>query len=307
MQNGEELYWQLLGRGLYTIILEDGGNSSGSLDMSMIGFEQGSLAMQLTELRRPSSSTPFAQVFIYHRLGWGNSPPIDSLRAISAAETADRLHNLLIQNGIKGARILIGHPRYTREFAQRFPAGIMGVVAINNKAQEQSVATEYLTTPEVEPKDGWCCCSGSSNIAETSGISKIPSVPKINPADCEALGKAEQDLETPLFDIPVINVADGSWHEVLKSVSDLVSTLELGYSGRVGSKQRQERIPLIAAAAPDSGTLSPPGIYFSQDSTLLTQAADAQFSDRSSSVMPHSTSSGSGGSDVSSTRSSVTS
>ncbi len=113
--DGHKLHIHCMGEGNPTVILDAGG-----------GLTSSSWAWIQPEIAQ------ITQVCVYDRAGWGWSDP--SPYGYSAVQNAKELHTLLINAGISGPYILVGHSLgglYTRVYVQQFPDEVAGLVQID--------------------------------------------------------------------------------------------------------------------------------------------------------------------------------
>lgn len=91
-----------------------------------------------------------ARVCSYDRAGYGWSDPQPGPR--DSIHIAEELHSLLQQAGISGPIVLMGHSAgglHIREYASKYPAGIVGLVFVDASTPTQmDVLPAALTAPE---------------------------------------------------------------------------------------------------------------------------------------------------------------
>jgi pimeloyl-ACP methyl ester carboxylesterase len=112
---GSQLHIYCVGEGSPTVVL-DAGLGGFSLDWSLV---QPQLA----------GST---RVCAYDRAGYGWSDPSPQSR--TPGQIADELHTLLVNAGIKGPYVLVGHSaggKHVRLFADRHPQDVVGMVLVD--------------------------------------------------------------------------------------------------------------------------------------------------------------------------------
>ena len=118
---GYRLHIHCVGEGSPTVVL-DAGLGGFSLDWSLVQPELAATT----------------RVCAYDRAGYGWSDP--SPHARTASQIADELHTLLVNAGIQGPYVLVGHSaagKHVRLFANRYPQAVVGMVLID--ARHESV------------------------------------------------------------------------------------------------------------------------------------------------------------------------
>jgi len=120
---GYRLHVHCVGEGNPTVVL-DAGLGGFSLDWSLVQPELAATT----------------RVCAYDRAGYGWSDP--SPHARTASQIADELHTLLVNAGIQGPYVLVGHSaagKHVRLFASRYPQAVVGMVLVD--ARHESVDT----------------------------------------------------------------------------------------------------------------------------------------------------------------------
>jgi pimeloyl-ACP methyl ester carboxylesterase len=120
---GYSLHVHCVGEGSPTVVL-DAGLGGFSLDWSLVQPELAATT----------------RVCAYDRAGYGWSDP--SPHARTPSQIADELHTLLVNAGIQGPYVLVGHSaagKDVRLFANRYPQAVVGMVLID--ARHESVDT----------------------------------------------------------------------------------------------------------------------------------------------------------------------
>ncbi|MFZ1116804.1 MAG: alpha/beta hydrolase [Propionibacteriaceae bacterium] len=120
---GYRLHVHCVGEGSPTVVL-DAGLGGFSLDWSLVQPELAATT----------------RVCAYDRAGYGWSDP--SPHARTPSQIADELHTLLVNAGIQGPYVLVGHSaagKDVRLFADRYPQAVVGMVLID--ARHESVDT----------------------------------------------------------------------------------------------------------------------------------------------------------------------
>ena len=120
---GYRLHVHCVGEGSPTVVL-DAGLGGFSLDWSLVQPELAATT----------------RVCAYDRAGYGWSDP--SPHARTPSQIADELHTLLVNAGIQGPYVLVGHSaagKDLRLFANRYPQAVVGMVLID--ARHESVDT----------------------------------------------------------------------------------------------------------------------------------------------------------------------
>ena len=120
---GYRLHVHCVGEGSPTVVL-DAGLGGFSLDWSLVQPELAATT----------------RVCAYDRAGYGWSDP--SPHARTPSQIADELHTLLVNAGIQGPYVLVGHSaagKDVRLFANRYPQAVVGMVLID--ARHESVDT----------------------------------------------------------------------------------------------------------------------------------------------------------------------
>ncbi len=120
---GYRLHVHCVGEGSPTVVL-DAGLGGFSLDWSLVQPELAATT----------------RVCAYDRAGYGWSDPSPKPRTPS--QIADELHTLLVNAGIQGPYVLVGHSaagKHVRLFANRYPQAVVGMVLID--ARHESVDT----------------------------------------------------------------------------------------------------------------------------------------------------------------------
>ena len=120
---GYRLHVHCVGEGNPTVVL-DAGLGGFSLDWSLVQPELAATT----------------RVCAYDRAGYGWSDP--SPHARTPSQIADELHTLLVNAGIQGPYVLVGHSaagKDVRLFADRYPQAVVGMVLID--ARHESVDT----------------------------------------------------------------------------------------------------------------------------------------------------------------------
>ena len=120
---GYRLHVHCVGEGSPTVVL-DAGLGGFSLDWSLVQPELAATT----------------RVCAYDRAGYGWSDP--SPHARTPSQIADELHTLLVNAGIQGPYVLVGHSaagKDVRLFADRYPQVVVGMVLID--ARHESVDT----------------------------------------------------------------------------------------------------------------------------------------------------------------------
>ena len=118
---GYRLHIHCVGEGSPTVVL-DAGLGGFSLDWSLVQPELAATT----------------RVCAYDRAGYGWSDPSPDARTPS--QIADELHTLLVNAGIQGPYVLVGHSaagKHVRLFANRYPQAVVGMVLID--ARHESV------------------------------------------------------------------------------------------------------------------------------------------------------------------------
>jgi len=169
---GRQVHYQVLGEGGPTIVLEAGQNNS-SITWCLVAPE---LAKH-------------ARVFLYDRPGLGWSEPSESPR--TAAVITEELHRLLLQEGIPGPYILVGHSMgglYAKVFAAHHPDEVKAVVFVDAANEQQrrrwSAAQEAATVRLIANLQrqfriyAWLASTGIMALAPE----KIPVDPRLTPA-----------------------------------------------------------------------------------------------------------------------------
>jgi pimeloyl-ACP methyl ester carboxylesterase len=121
---GYSLHVHCVGEGSPTVVL-DAGLGGFSLDWSLVQPELAATT----------------RVCAYDRAGYGWSDP--SPHARTPSQIADELHTLLVNAGIQGPYVLVGHSaagKDVRLFANRYPQAVVGMVLID--ARHESVDTK---------------------------------------------------------------------------------------------------------------------------------------------------------------------
>jgi len=125
---GYRLHVHCVGEGNPTVVL-DAGLGGFSLDWSLVQPELAATT----------------RVCAYDRAGYGWSDP--SPHARTPSQIADELHTLLVNAGIQGPYVLVGHSaagKHVRLFASRYPQAVVGMVLVD--ARHESVDTN--SSPE---------------------------------------------------------------------------------------------------------------------------------------------------------------
>ena len=120
---GYRLHVHCVGEGSPTVVL-DAGLGGFSLDWSLVQPELAATT----------------RVCAYDRAGYGWSDP--SPHARTPSQIADELHTLLVNAGIQGPYVLVGHSaagKHVRLFASRYPQAVVGMVLVD--ARHESVDT----------------------------------------------------------------------------------------------------------------------------------------------------------------------
>ena len=120
---GYRLHIHCVGEGSPTVVL-DAGLGGFSLDWSLVQPELAATT----------------RVCAYDRAGYGWSDPSPDARTPS--QIADELHTLLVNAGIQGPYVLVGHSaagKHVRLFANRYPQAVVGMVLVD--ARHESVDT----------------------------------------------------------------------------------------------------------------------------------------------------------------------
>jgi pimeloyl-ACP methyl ester carboxylesterase len=120
---GYRLHVHCVGKGNPTVVL-DAGLGGFSLDWNLVQPELAATT----------------RVCAYDRAGYGWSDP--SPHARTPSQIADELHTLLVNAGIQGPYVLVGHSaagKDVRLFADRYPQAVVGMVLID--ARHESVDT----------------------------------------------------------------------------------------------------------------------------------------------------------------------
>jgi pimeloyl-ACP methyl ester carboxylesterase len=120
---GYRLHVHCVGEGNPTVVL-DAGLGGFSLDWSLVQPELAATT----------------RVCVYDRAGYGWSDP--SPHARTPSQIADELHTLLVNAGIQGPYVLVGHSaagKHVRLFASRYPQDVAGMVLVD--ARHESVDT----------------------------------------------------------------------------------------------------------------------------------------------------------------------
>ena len=120
---GYRLHVHCVGEGNPTVVL-DAGLGGFSLDWSLVQPELAATT----------------RVCAYDRAGYGWSDP--SPHARTPSQIADELHTLLVNAGIQGPYVLVGHSaagKDVRLFASRYPQAVVGMVLVD--ARHESVDT----------------------------------------------------------------------------------------------------------------------------------------------------------------------
>jgi pimeloyl-ACP methyl ester carboxylesterase len=120
---GYRLHVHCVGEGSPTVVL-DAGLGGFSLDWSLVQPELAATT----------------RVCAYDRAGYGWSDPSPKPRTPS--QIADELHTLLVNAGIQGPYVLVGHSaagKHVRLFASRYPQVVVGMVLVD--ARHESVDT----------------------------------------------------------------------------------------------------------------------------------------------------------------------
>ena len=120
---GYRLHVHCVGKGNPTVVL-DAGLGGFSLDWNLVQPELAATT----------------RVCAYDRAGYGWSDP--SPHARTPSQIADELHTLLVNAGIQGPYVLVGHSaagKDLRLFANRYPQAVVGMVLID--ARHESVDT----------------------------------------------------------------------------------------------------------------------------------------------------------------------
>ena len=120
---GYRLHVHCVGEGNPTVVL-DAGLGGFSLDWSLVQPELAATT----------------RVCAYDRAGYGWSDP--SPHARTPSQIADELHTLLVNAGIQGPYVLVGHSaagKHVRLFASRYPQAVVGMVLVD--ARHESVDT----------------------------------------------------------------------------------------------------------------------------------------------------------------------
>jgi pimeloyl-ACP methyl ester carboxylesterase len=120
---GYRLHISCVGEGSPTVVL-DAGLGGFSLDWSLVQPELAATT----------------RVCAYDRAGYGWSDP--SPHARTPSQIADELHTLLVNAGIQGPYVLVGHSaagKHVRLYASRYPQAVVGMVLVD--ARHESVDT----------------------------------------------------------------------------------------------------------------------------------------------------------------------
>ena len=120
---GYQLHLHCVGKGSPTVVL-DAGLGGFSLDWSLVQPELAATT----------------RVCAYDRAGYGWSDPSPKPRTPS--QIADELHTLLVNAGIQGPYVLVGHSaagKHVRLYASRYPQAVVGMVLVD--ARHESVDT----------------------------------------------------------------------------------------------------------------------------------------------------------------------
>lgn len=126
--NGVRLHLDCQGAGSPTVVAEAGLSD---FSVSWKSFQE--------------SASSLAKTCIYDRggLGWSEFDP----RMATAEHVAEALKELLLNGGIDGPYVLIGHSLggvYIREFAARFPADVAGLVLVDSSHENQIGRNSFL-------------------------------------------------------------------------------------------------------------------------------------------------------------------
>jgi pimeloyl-ACP methyl ester carboxylesterase len=164
--NGTKIHLDCTGQGSPTIILEAG------LGDDFLQWRK--VQPALSQLTRVCS---------YDRAGYGwSGPPAGTRDSIAIA---DQLHALLQQTGIGGPIVLMGHSAgglHIRQYATKYPAGIVGMVFIDastpgqfDALPPQLTAPDDLRWPKIQTFLGIPRWRGQCGQHEWTGMGAVPS------------------------------------------------------------------------------------------------------------------------------------
>ena len=110
----------------------------------------GSLSVEWNDIQAALSN--FTTVVTYDRAGFGESPVGKSPR--SSGQVCDELYNMLMNSGIPGPYILVGHSiggLFAQHFTKLFPESVAGLVLVDSMTVKEK-ELEELDLPEYKEK-----------------------------------------------------------------------------------------------------------------------------------------------------------
>lgn len=135
-----------------------------------------------------------SRVCSYDRAGYGGSDPQPGPR--DSIHIADELHGLLQQAGISGPIVLMGHSAgglHIREYASRYPDGIVGLVFVDASTPDQFrvlpaelTAPDDLRWPKIETFLGFERVRGRCGQHDWTGRGTVPSDSRLLAAEMRA-------------------------------------------------------------------------------------------------------------------------